>query len=278
VALTVGEPLANPSFDAVLARVRARGLRFDLHTNGRLLGAPGAVSRLVDAGLDRALVSLHSHRADVAAEVGGSGPAAHGETLAGIAALVAGGVDVLLNCVLTRLNLREAGALLDFVAARFGRACAVKVAFPSLFTGARSWAPIHLTYAEVGATVRGLPARARALGLRLAFEAFPSCVLGDAEHRPTGRLGFGETHYLDDAAGDRLLSVAWIDSRANVFARECVACRAFERCAGVAWAYVALHGTGELRPFPNRAAWWAVDTRGRDESGQTGPGPCGGAG
>ena len=64
-----------------------------------------------------------------------------------------------------------------------------------------------------------------------------------------GRSAFGETHYLDDATGDRVYSMRHIEAELSAFGEACQQCAAVRRCSGVAREYAEQHGVGELAPF-----------------------------
>jgi hypothetical protein len=77
---------------------------------------------------------------------------------------------------------------------------------------AAPWAGIAtLRYDDVRETVHRLRSTALELGARILFESFPNCILGDPSAVNLGRSTFGETHYLDDATGDRIYSMRHIE-------------------------------------------------------------------
>ena len=52
-----------------------------------------------------------------------------------------------------------------------------------------------------------------------------------------GRWSFGETHYLDDATGDRIFSMRHIEAELSAFAEACRRCSALPSCPGVSRAH-----------------------------------------
>src|SRR5262249_34719629 len=166
---------------------------------------PRSPRHAVAAGLKRAIVSLHSHHPPTSAAIFGAGEDAHHETVAGVERLLEARVDVMLNCVLTRLNLTQLEDYLESGHARFGHTVAYKFVFPSTIGKGGQWTEIAtLRYSDVRATAQRLRALASYLRVRIFFESFPNCILQIPDSLNLGRSAFGETHYLDDATGDRV--------------------------------------------------------------------------
>ncbi|MEO8601930.1 MAG: radical SAM protein [bacterium] len=250
VVVTGGEATIHPGFWTVTERLADSGMIWDVNTHGRTFSKPGFAQRAVDTGLKRAIVSLHSHHAATSAAIFGVGEAAHHETVAGIERLLAAGVLVMINCVLTRLNLDHLEDYLAAGAERFGRRVGFKFVFPSTIGVGGGWSGIAgLRYADVRDTVRRLRGLAVARDLRVFFESFPNCVLGDAAAKNIGRSGFGETHYLDDARGDRVYAMRHIEAELSAFGEACRTCSAARRCGGVSLSYAKRVGVEELTPF-----------------------------
>src|SRR5438477_4197137 len=103
--VTGGEPTIHPGFWTVVERLEADGFTWDINTHGRSFAKDGFARRAAQHGLKRAIVSLHSLRPATSAAIFGTREAAHHETVAGIDRLLDAGVDVTLNCVLTRLSV-----------------------------------------------------------------------------------------------------------------------------------------------------------------------------
>ena len=255
VVLTGGEPTIHPAFFDVVERVVAHGMRWDVNTNGRAFGHAPFAKHAAREGLGRALVSLHSHSPEVHAMISGTSARAHAQTIAGIRHLRDEGVDVVVNLVLTVHSLPEVAQYLAFCSEELGAGVGIKIAFPSLYSQGREWAGIDVRYRQVKAALADL---AGSIGLGLMLEGFPNCVDGDPQRPDMGRLGWGETHYLDDRTGDRLHSIAFIASRTRVYAPACKRCLAFACCPGVERPYAERHGLEELQVFPDpRRPWWS---------------------
>ncbi len=253
--VTGGEPTIHPGFWTVVERLAADGFTWDVNTHGRSFAKEGFARRAAGQGLKRAIVSLHSHVPATSAVIFGTRENAHHETVAGIDRLVEADVDVMLNCVLTRLSLAELEEYLRTEHARYGARAEFKFVFPTTLGKGGAWAGIALRYADVRATVRRLRSTARELGATVVFESFPNCILGDPDATNLGRSAFGETHYLDDASGDRIYSMRHIEADLSAFGEVCRQCSSLRCCPGISRQYAKRYGTGELVPFtPGRTA------------------------
>src|SRR5947207_11467638 len=90
--LTGGEPPLHPGFWTVVERFRADGFTWDVNTHGRSFAKDGVARRAAGQGLERAIVSLHSHVPATSAALFGTRENAHHETVAGIDRLLEAGV------------------------------------------------------------------------------------------------------------------------------------------------------------------------------------------
>lgn len=228
LALTGGEPTLHPSFDALVSRIGHLGWRWFLHTNATQLSAV-RVQRCRQAGLERALVSLHGPRA---AHVVLSGADTWAATLAGTDALLAAGVPVVLNCVLARPNLDGLAAHIAWVADRFPGA-GIKLVGAARTGRGTDWASAHVSLAELRQPLIDALDAADLAGIDLQLEGIPRCAHRRWSRANHGRSGWGETHYLADDDGHRVLSMAWLDRRSRWYPRVCRGCTARRGCPGL---------------------------------------------
>jgi MoaA/NifB/PqqE/SkfB family radical SAM enzyme len=251
VVVTGGEATIHPGFWTVVEQLAAHGIVWDINTHGRSFAKPDFARRAVACGLERAIVSLHSHDPATSAAIFGASETAHHETVAGIERLIEAGVAVMINCVLTRLNLPHVEDYLHAVVQRFGTGITVKFVFPSTVGVGGEWEGIAaMRYGDVVEQVRRLRALGAQLEVALRFESFPNCVLGDPSAVNLGRSAFGETHYLDDARGDRVYAMRHIEAELSAYGPACRECAAVRRCPGVSHRYATRFGVDELVPFP----------------------------
>jgi len=249
VVLTGGEPTIHPGFWDVVAALNAHGMTWDVNTHGRSFHDLEFAARARSEGLERAIVSLHSHEVEASCVIFGCKEAAHWETIAGIENLLSEGVWLMLNCVVTTHNAGHLAEHLRWCVDRFGTGYVFKLAFPSTTGKGGEWGGLSLRYADVIDEVMATREAASELGLRLVFESFPSCVLDDPQNRNISRSGFGETHYLDDVAGDRVYPIDHIEAALSAYPESCQRCRALKTCPGVAEGYLMRYGAGEFVPI-----------------------------
>lgn len=262
VVLTGGEPTIHPGFFAVVARLHQLSVLWDLNTHGRSFHRADFAERARSGGLQRAVVSLHGDTPGIANGMSGAPPVAFEQTLAGIENLLAARAEVTVNLVLSTLNVERLDSWLDLLHERFGTRATAKICFPSLNSQGADWEPIQLRLDQARLHIRGARTHARALGLVLQWESVPNCVSGDPLHDNVGRLGFGETHYLDDRNGAHVYAIAAAEATVQRYHEDCLRCPAFARCPGVSERYAERFGLAELVPFAERRPnWWAAPAR-----------------
>lgn len=249
VVLTGGEPTIHPGFGELIGRLRDLKIRWDINTHARSFRDARFAARARNAGLGRALVSLHGHEPEVSATMSGAPRRSYDETTAGVDALLGLGVDVTLNLVLSTLNAGSVREYLALCADRFRGRPRVKLTFPTLQSKGRDWAPLQLRYSDLTDTLRALPGWAAELGVAVEYQSFPLCITQDETLRNMGRVGYGETHYLDDLTGNTVYSMPEIETRLSVYSDACRGCRAFDACCGVSKPYAERFGLGEVVPY-----------------------------
>lgn len=117
-----GEPTLDRELFRYLERATALGMRVTLETNAMRMAQTGFVERLEHAapGFD-AFVSFHSADADVS-DRATRAPGTHAKTVRGVKALLAAGVRVKLNAVITAQTIDALPSLPDFIRAEFAAA------------------------------------------------------------------------------------------------------------------------------------------------------------
>ncbi|MBI3782621.1 MAG: radical SAM protein [Deltaproteobacteria bacterium] len=253
--VTGGEATIHPGFWTVVEQLKDYGMTWDANTHGGSFASPGFAQRAVATGLQRAIVSLHSFDAATSAAIFGTREESHRVTVAGVERLVEVGVEVMLNCVLTRLNLAQLEDYLLEGHRRFGSAVSFKFVFPTTIGKGGQWPEIAaLRYADVRERIHRVQEIAAEQRIRIVFESFPNCVLQDRRATNYGRSTFGESHYLDDASGDRVYSMRHIEAEQAAFGDQCRSCAVVRRCPGVSRLYLKRYGTEDLTPLAGPGA------------------------
>lgn len=115
-----GEPTLDAQLETYVRRAREIGFTaVTLETNAIQFAKPGLAERLRDAGLTDCFVSLHSGDAATSDAITRA-PGTFERTVGGIRALLAAGVPVRLNCVMTREGIDHLEAVPDFLHDTFG--------------------------------------------------------------------------------------------------------------------------------------------------------------
>lgn len=115
-----GEPTLDNQLESYIRRARELGFTaVTMETNAIQFAKPGLAERLRDAGLTDCFVSLHSGDAATSDTITRA-PGTFEKTVKGIQALLAAGVPVRLNCVMTRQGIDRLEGVPDFVHQTFG--------------------------------------------------------------------------------------------------------------------------------------------------------------
>jgi len=243
LVLSGGEPTLNPRLVEYVRLAKRVGVSaVELQTNATRLAERGLARALADAGLDRAMVSLHGSTAELSDAITGA-PGTFASTVRGIDELVQTPVSLRLNFVFCRANRDDFSAFVDFVAGRWrsgGAASSMDTGIVFSFVGShtdvvpRSRALIPSFTEIMPSLLTGL-ARARALGLRVGgFDSMcglPLCLV------PAEERSQFSTAELAPGAGEGEF----------VKAESCARCAEGQRCFGVRRGYAELYGTAELR-------------------------------
>jgi organic radical activating enzyme len=114
-----GEPLIWPHLDALAERAHHKyGMEIHLNTNAIALSRKGVVDRLKTLGVNSLLVSLHDAdpvRSDKLTKAQGT----HKRTVAGIHQALAGGLRVMINCLVLKENIDHLPQHAQFIVDEF---------------------------------------------------------------------------------------------------------------------------------------------------------------
>jgi pyruvate-formate lyase-activating enzyme len=243
LVLSGGEPTLNPRLVEYVRLAKRVGVSaVELQTNATRLAERGLARALADAGLDRAMVSLHGSTAELSDAITGA-PGTFVTTVRGIDELVQTPVHVRLNFVFCQANREDFPGFIDFVAGRWpvGTSAAdLRIVFS--FVGSHTDVvprsrELIPSFTEIMPSLLAGLARARALGLHVGgFDSMcgmPLCLV------PAEERSQFSTVELEPEAGDGEF----------VKAESCARCAEGQRCFGVRRGYAELYGTDELRPI-----------------------------
>ncbi|MCR4296564.1 MAG: radical SAM protein [Elusimicrobia bacterium] len=265
-----GEPTVYPHIIESISYAKSLGYdRISLCTNGTRLSDRAFCGALIEAGLTRATLSVHSHRAEVEDGLITGVPGNFARKLAGIKNLLALRAEgrlpgnIALNPVLCRPNLGEMEEYLAF----FGALGLDDVRFNYIWPqgealGERRWIP---SFKEAMPKILRVMLRGekRPRG-RLTFGGIPKCALLLAGVKGP-LLEHLAAKYLDEAGfdPDNDVSMAtrngpmpdrfvWQEKKKDTLKAKgpaCPRCAHHARCEGVWGSYAELYGFGELTPL-----------------------------
>ena len=246
VVLSGGEPTIRPELMRWAARVVSHDMDFGLVTNGLVLAYEGLVERLLEHRLRYVYMSLHGGEARVHNSLvrRDSFQAA----MQAIRNLSGRGLDLTVNCVVTRHNVQHLEGLVDSVLPFED----VTLKFSMVEPKGGGW---HLferliprvseAAQRVGAAIaRGVAART-GTGPRFTHGGFPLCLLPGHErdyddlktHRFWTMVEIGEPDFFP------------VDDRNKLQPEPaCTGCDLRGGCPGLYRAYHERFGSGELRP------------------------------
>ena len=244
ISFSGGEPTLHRRLAEFVARAKEHAIdEIELQSNALTLGDPALTDRLVEAGVNQAVVSLHA--VDPVRYLAITGAGTPDEVIAGVRNLLDRGVRVELNVVHNHDNLDHLADVVDVVAARIPEA-EVLFSVTYIVDGLpRDWAHVAVRYSDAVPHLVTAMRRARDAGLA---------------HRLTGRCGTPPCTWrghLDALFSFKLLEMAsdepepghaWVDA--------CEGCSARSHCYGVNQAYLARFGGDEFQALD--AETWAA--------------------
>jgi MoaA/NifB/PqqE/SkfB family radical SAM enzyme len=242
VVLSGGEPALNPRLVEYVQLAKLRGARaVELQTNAIRLADRALTRALAQAGLDRAMVSLHGSTAVISDGITGA-PGTFAATLRGIDELLLTPVQVRLNFVFCQANREDFPRFVDLVAARWPEAGIVFSFVGSHTDVVPRTTSLIPSFTEIMPSLLAGVMQARAAGLQVSgFDSMcglPLCLV------PPGVRALFSDIALPPGAG----------AGEFVKAAACAGCAEERRCFGVRRGYAELYGTAELRPISVDAA------------------------
>jgi radical SAM protein with 4Fe4S-binding SPASM domain len=198
VSFTGGEPTLREDLPELIAYAKAKGMRVNLITNGLRCSEPAFVTRLKEAGLDSAQVSLEGPNAAVHDQVVRH-PGAFEKTTRAVHALREVGIHTHTNTTICGSNRAHLLDLVDYIADELRSEYFSMNVMISTGT-ALQHNEEEVTYTELGAIIEQLLARAKEKSVKLVwYSPTPYCLFNPVIH------GLGSKSC---ACVDGLLSVA----------------------------------------------------------------------
>ncbi|MBM4344001.1 MAG: radical SAM protein [Deltaproteobacteria bacterium] len=245
VAFTGGEPTLHPRLGEAVALAKVLGApAVTLQTNATRVDAALA-ARLARAGLNEALVSLHSANPNESDALTAA-PGTWQKSVDGIKALCDAGIDVKINHVITHYTAVRFVHFVRFVAESLVHPrLKVTVAVAGHIDGGPIDPRALPRHSTIGPHVADGLRLARALGVPMVGLTHPC---GLVPCTVPGAIDAFAGHELGRPVAEAQGSEA--RSRdGNIKVPECVGCTFNDRCFGLRREYAQSYGTGELAPL-----------------------------
>lgn len=247
VVLSGGEPTIRPELLRWASHVASLDMDFGLITNGRMLSYPALVDELVARRLRYVYLSLHGGTAKVHDLMVRS--KAFEQTYGALDVLAGRGLDLTVNCVITRHNVEHLRGLVDAVRPYEGVVLKLSMVEPK---GGGEALFEHLVprVTRVADRMKDAIDYGRSLGFsRITHGAIPLCLMRGYEdafddlktHRFSTMIEVGEPDFYP------------VDDRNKVQPEaKCRGCSASGPCPGLYEGYAEVFGSGELEPIRDR--------------------------
>ena len=201
--------------------------KIQIQTNGRRLSDKGYARQLVDCGVNEFFISIHGLEAVHDSVTRRQG--AFRETIAGLSNLADLGVNVIVNSVLTRLNLHDIPALMMFLTGTNASEIHLWNFYPMERTDSRD---MVVSLAEFRALLQEVLPVVSASGKPLILKSFPECLAA-------GPLVFFDSIYPETVLPDRFWRAFSACGFGTCVYRE--TCSAWQ-CWGLSSAYIHKYG------------------------------------
>ncbi len=241
LVLSGGEPTLHPDLDALIAHGRARSFdTIEIQTNGVRAADLEYAQKLVDAGLTKVSVSLHSvdpERSDRITKL----PQAFGKTVRALHNFRKLGVQTQIAHVITKNNFRELPDTFRFFAKEFpadgGRLSVCLAIAQGMSDLVYMW--VVPSFTEIKPYVK------EALDIALEANVGFGGMIGQGGYPPC--MLDGELEYYEKVLDQIFLSDDFDDQFYKP--ARCAECSFTSRCIGVRKSYVEAYGDEEIRPF-----------------------------
>jgi len=248
IIFTGGEPTLREDLAELIKFAKKSGIEsIELQTNGVLLDDPERAERIVDAGVDSALVSLHSHRKEISEKLTHSINTFE-RTLKGINNL-SGLCSVSISHVINSLNYRDLRDFARFIRERFPKVRYIYLSLvrPNGNALKNKW--IVPKISDIDLDLYNAFRYYKSIGVEFGVEGLPLCYMQGFEE-----YSVEVTRLLSEPAF--YVSSKEFKADTHHFAQEflkkkderCEYCSVRDICPGVWREYADIYGTAELFP------------------------------
>lgn len=256
IVLSGGEPTIRSELQQWAERIAGHGCTVGLVTNGLMLAYPEVLDGLLEHGLRYVYMSLHGGEGKIHDRLvrADSWEAAN----AALESLSGRGLDLTINCVVTRHNVEHLRALVEHVQ-RWPDARVKFSACEPKGGGLHLMGALVPRIEDAAARVKEAIEHGRSLagadGPRFVHGGFPLCLLPGLEHDFDDLRTHGFRTMVEIGEPDLFP----VDDDNKVKPPPCRDCALAGPCPGLFSEYVAKHGHAMLRPVTDRPRGNAFD-------------------
>lgn len=227
-----GEILLHPDLPEIVRYAKYRGFeRIHFFTNGIDFSDESVCQKFADLGLNSVMVSVHAATQRTHETLMGGVKGGHNAVWTAIRNLSSVHVNVIVNSVVTTLNLHEIPQIADQCVSLYPAVKQFRVTYPAI-EGRMSQNRDLLV--SLDRAVEALyPLAVRNMPVEFRFELFPFCILGHQINSAIEWIHCKESVYFEEYCSMRYR---------RVIGRECVECSHIQLCHGLQEDYVKVFG------------------------------------
>jgi len=249
ITFTGGEPTVRKDLADLIRFAKKSGIKtVELQTNGVLLHKRSLAEKIVNAGVDIALVSLHSYKEEISEKLTNS-PHTFRKTLRGIRNLTKICRNVQVSHVINSMNYKDLCDFVTFIHWNFPRVQSIYFSFvrPNGRAFENKWIVPKLS--DIDLDLYKAFEHCRNTGVGFGVEGLPLCYMqGFEEHSvEIGRL-LSEPVFYISSKESRADAHRFTQAELKRKDERCSYCLLNDICPGVWREYAEVHGTGELFP------------------------------
>lgn len=246
--LSAMEPTFYKDLPIIINKAKEFGFTLiHLITNGQKISDKKFLRNLVDRGVNKITVSLHSHREDLENKITNN-PTNFKNKVQGVKNIVElqkkKKLDLYINTVINNYNyqyLPEIARFLSDLGIKYNN-----IYFPHILGNAlKNFDKVVPCYEDLKNYLEDAQSIAKEVGMNLAIMNVPFCILKDVNHRDYFKDYFSSTIEDKKVKKEKFTR---IDYEGKIKGKKCKQCAHFNICDGVSKDYIKFRGWGEFKP------------------------------
>lgn len=248
VAFTGGEPTLREDLPELIKFAKKLGMRVELQTNGVLLHNKTRAKKILGAGVDMVVVSLHSHKEEISERLTNS-PKTYKKTIEGIKNISKLCKNVQISHVINTLNYKDLYDFVIFTRKQFPGVSCIYFGFvrPNGNALKNSWVVPKIS--DIDLDVYRALDYCKANDIQFNVEGLPLCYMqGFEEYSQESKRLLSEPVFYMGSEVSRPDIHHHIQNTLKRKNERCGYCSLRDICPGVWKEYADLYGTNELFP------------------------------